>query len=318
MTSFLVRSRLELVVSRPVQAALSIPALEQRDEKLLSKDLLSAEVATESGKFSIDQHLAFLTERGEIPDDRPLLVLGMRNNLVNPRAMVITRGRAWAVEPEVPEASARPYFGIRWQSGAFSMDTALGTGHPPETEEGFFCSGIPVLWDEMAGDELFRLMLTETADPSHLFDLPRGKHPQASPQSRATWQSLHETFLAHVASGREQAADALQATLRSLSQPLSRCDTYLHSILGVGEAGQLVNVAGHGLLEDLGRAAARLGCRRAICVENSGSVMPTFYPEGSRGPTIPLLRAPNFRPNGRAVLVLQLTAASFEALTGQG
>lgn len=313
--SFLTRAHLEIVVTRACRALLSIPALEQEGASLRSKDLLASEVPAEDGKYSIEQHLAFLTARGEIESGRPLLVLGMRNNLVNPRAIAITRGRAWAAEDEEPERSSRPYFGIGWTNGRFLMETAMGgPGSPADAWQDFFCSGIPVLWDDLSGEELFRLMLAETADPSHLFDLPRGKHPQATEQSRAAWKHLHDTFLLHLHGSLDEVAEALCAAIRSLPEPLSRCSTYLHSILGVDATGNLVNVVGHGRLEDLGRAAARLGCRRAICVENSGSVMPTFYPEGARGPATPLLRAPNFRPKGRAVLAVELADPTFQAL----
>lgn len=315
--SFLTRAHLEIVVTRACRAVLSIPALEQEGAHLRTKDLLSPEISAEDGKFSIEQHLASLTARGEIESGRPLLVFGMRNNLVNPRAIVIARGRAWAAESEEPEASARPYFGLGRGNGRFLMDTALGEADSPAgLWQEFFCSGIPVLWDDLSGEELFRLMLAETADPSHLFDLPRGKHPQATDQSRAAWKRLHETFLRHLHSPLEEVAESLCATIRSLPEPLIRCSTYLHSILGVDSMGHLVNVVGHGRLEDLGRAAARLGCRRAICVENSGSVMPTFYQDGARGLATPLLRAPNFRPKGRAVLAVELADPTFQALPG--
>jgi hypothetical protein len=42
--------------------------------------------------------------------------------------------------------------------------------------------------------------------------------------------------------------------------------------------------------------------------------MPTFFKDGFRGEGLPLLRAPNFRPKGRVLLVLELDNASFDTL----
>jgi hypothetical protein len=102
--------------------------------------------------------------------------------------------------------------------------------------------------------------------------------------------------------------------LADIHPPLARSHDYLHAVLGVAEDGALVAVFAHGRLEEVGRLAARHGCRRAVCLENSGSIMPTYLPDGLAGERIPLLRAPNFRPRGRAALVLELPGAGFEVL----
>ena len=89
-------------------------------------------------------------------------------------------------------------------------------------------------------------------------------------------------------------------------------------VLGLDTRGQLHCIFTHDRLEDIGQIAAKRGCRRAVCVENSGSIMPTFLPQGLDGEIIPLLRAPNFRPKGRAVLVIELDDEKYESYSLPG
>lgn len=315
--SFLIRSRFELLVERYRQVFLSIPALAADAGPLRSKDLLAAGPVASEGKFTLEAHLESLRTRSTLADDRPLLIFGLRNNLVNQRAIVITAGRIHAVEGESPEESARPYYGIGLRGGRLVADTALG-GMSSAADWNLFFSGIPVLWDDLEGSTLLDLILTEAADHSHVFDLPRGNHPQATAQSRGTWEQLHNVFESHLATDHQRAAQAMRQIVSNASPPLARCNTYLHAILGVDGRGSLVSVIGHGSLEALGRIAADHGCRRAICVENSGSIMPSLvkvWPDRERREIVPLLRAPNFRPLGRALLALELEDDSFDVLS---
>jgi hypothetical protein len=310
--SFLIRSCTEISVDRWRRAALSIPALDRR-VALKEKDLLISGSAETDGKFTLEEHLQGALERGRISSRVPLLVLGLRNSLVNPRAVVETKESILAIEDEDPVRSRRPYYGLLYSDGRFEMVERSQFGDLASGED-FFCSGIPVLWDDLGSEELFERILIEAADHSHVFDLPRGNHPLATDATRAAWRALHDAFLSTLHEETKVAAQAMRKALLNLPGGLRRCETYLHSILGVDRQGNLVNVVAHGRLEDLGRLAADRGCRRAVCVENSGSVMPTFLPEGWPGPTIPLMRAPNFRPRGRALLMIELTDESFGGL----
>ena len=305
---FLFGVHCELHVPDYAHAVLSVPALSQ-GVCLDEKDLLAQDSASTNGKATLDEHLAHLRRENMLRGDAPLLVLGLRNNLVNLRSPVIWRGRAHAVEGERPGDSLRPYYGIGIRDGRLTMGQALGGS--AERWPDFFCAGIPVLWDDVAGDALLDLILAEAADHSHVFDLPRGNHPDATPATRAAWARLHDAFRSSVHADLRTAVAAVQAAVTALDPPPRRCDNYLHAVLGAKDDGTLICIYASGRLEALGHAARNRGCRRAVCVENSGSIMPTFLPDGIEGERIPLLRAPNFRPHGRAVLVLELKTPAF-------
>jgi hypothetical protein len=157
-------------------------------------------------------------------------------------------------------------------------------------------------------------MLIEAGDHSHLFYLPRGIHPGATTESRSAWQHLHDAFSTNLLADTATAGGSMRGALADIRPPLERSRDYLHAVIGVTDDGALVAVFAHGRLEEVGRLAARHGCRRAVCLENSGSIMPTYLPDGLRGERVPLLRAPNFRPRGRALLVLELARAGFEVM----
>lgn len=304
--SFFIRSFFELVAVAD-WAFLSTPD----DGSYFEKDLLSAGGTTSEFKATVEERLAGLCDRVDFARDRPLIALGMRNNLVNPRAMVCVGDSALAVVGETPERSRRPYYGIAFRRGRFTMEL-----WPPEDGKkvDFFCAGVPVLWDDMTPDELFGAILTEASDHSHVYELPRGKHPEATDATRELWKRLHEVFLDNLHAERAVAEVRMREALERSGPLPPRERSYLNSVVGVDAVGNLVNIVGNGQLEDLGRAAAARGCRRAVCVENSGSVSPTFFPEGSCGPGIPLLRAPNFRPKGRVYLFVCLSSPLFGTL----
>jgi hypothetical protein len=303
----------ELVVRRYRRAALSIPAL-AGNAQLDEKDLLAQGPVSAENKYTLDEHLLGLRAAGRIASDRPLLAFGMRNSLVNLRAPVIYGGRAYAVESEEPSLSQRPYYGIGARDGRLSAGLALGDSTERWDAADFFCAGVPVLDPGLTDSALFDTMLVEAADHSHIFDLPRGNHPAATAETLAAWASLHQTFIDRLYADRAQAVAAMRRTLAALIPAPRRCADYLHAVLGVAETGEFCCVFAHGLLESVGRMAARLGAERAVCVENSGSIMPTYLPDGMNGERIPLLRAPNFRPKGRALLVIELETRGFDSL----
>ncbi len=311
--AFAMCNRFVLAVSRCRKAVLSIPALDEAPDRLENKDLLSAGPVSTAAKHTLAEHLERAAAEKSIDPDRPALVIGLRNSLVNPRAIVIQGGRMIAAEGERPDVSTRPYYGIAWNGDRFSAELVLPSDPRQQRPEVFF-SGIPVLWDSIRGEELFDQLLTEAADHSHVFDLPRGNHPLADGESQDAWSSLNKIFRAHLHADGERAARAMREAIRSARYPLRRCSTYLHSVLGVDGDGRLINVVAHGLLERVGRIAAEAGCHRAICVENSGSIMPTLLPRGLLGEPLPLLRAPNFRPKGRVLLLIELESKVYSTL----
>lgn len=301
----------ELVVSGYRKAVLSIPAISQ-GEALRAKDLLASGEVGADGKSTLEQHLRHLEAQGKLEPDQPLLAFGARNNLVNYRCPAILEGRVHAVEGEEPARSRRPYYGIGYRDGRLACDTVTGGASMAEGWD-FFCAGIPVLWEGWEDERLLDLLLCETADHSHLFDLPRGKHPAATDATRNAWQTLQTAFIEHLHDDHATAAAALRQTLQGFAPPLRRCADYFHAIMGIRDDGALVCLFAQGRLEDLGQLMRRRGCRRAVCLENSGSVMPTYLPDGNTGTSIPLIRAPNSRPKGRAIIALTLENAGFSS-----
>lgn len=314
--AFALRARFELTVTAIRKVVVSVPAIQGYETTLHSKDLLTCGTTSMAGKYTLEEHLSHLHRRAELTGGRPLLAFGLRNNLVNPRAMLHLESRTYAADGEQPESSRRSYFGLGLRGGRLVAEQVLGAAAQPAPIPDPFIAGIPVLWDDLSGDALLDAILSEASDHSHVFRIFRGKHPQATDQSRELWRHLHEVFLQHLTCSREEAAAAMRQAAEDTPEPLQRSDDYLHSVLGLTAEGNLVNVVAHGRLEAVGRIAAGLGCQRAVCVDNSGSVMPTFLPHGLEGESIPLLRAPNFRPKGRALLVVELEDGTFE--TGSG
>jgi hypothetical protein len=294
------------------RAILSIPAL-SGGAQLSEKDLLSRREETTTGKATLAEHLALLSDQEIVQKATPLLILGVRNNLVNLRAPIVWKGRAYAVEGEHPQDSVRPYYGIGSRDGKLHIGQALGRS--PEIWSDFFIAGVPVLWDDVEDDDLLNLILVEAADHSHVFDLPRGNHPNATEATRKAWSTLHQAFNANIHSDLSTAVSAMRSALAAIDPPVLRCDNYLNAVVGLRDDGTVVCIYAHGGLETLGHRAKTLGCRRAVCVENSGSVMPTYLPTGIDGEWIPLLRAPNFRPHGRALLVLELNNNRFSSVS---
>src|SRR5688572_9014226 len=147
------------------------------------------------------------------------------------RAPIVLNGETFAVEGERPRESQRPYYGLRLGSDGLSIDSAF-PGELESTSE-FFVAGVPVLWDDADAATLFDLILIEAADHSHVFKLPRGRHPRATDAGRRSWSQLHDAFAANV---HERAADAVTALRRAADacEPtLARCEDYLNAVVGV-------------------------------------------------------------------------------------
>ena len=311
--SLAVSASYELRIRSYVKAVLSLPAIEM-DIEIRPKDLLTTSAVPSEGRYRVEEHLTFAVDRGLVRPNAPLLVLGMRNSLVNLRAPVIWKGHAYSVSGEDPNSSLRPYYGLGLRDGVLVFDRAFSGSSDAESWTDFFCAGVPVLWDDFPETELFDLMLCEASDHSHLFNLPRGRHYLRAKSSRDAWSQLHLVFQRHVHSELAVAKEAMRNAVAACSPPLQRCDRYFHAVIGADASGGLVCLFAHARLEDLGQRLGALGCVRGVCVENSGSVTPTWFPSGLEAPGVPLVRVPNFRERGRAVLILELANQSFDSL----
>src|SRR2546425_7821027 len=205
---------------------LSVPSITQ-GAAFHEKNLSSQDDDDGVGKFTLAQHIQFLSDHRAIPHEVPLLAFGLRNSLVNLRAPIVWRGRTYAVEGEHPEESRRHYFGLGFSDNKMSIGCALGGSS--ESWSNFFVAGIPVLWDDADEGSLFELILIEAADHSHVFKLPRGRHPEASDASREAWSQLHDVFRSNVHTARDVAVTAMRRAVDEFGPGLARCDDYLNA-----------------------------------------------------------------------------------------
>lgn len=280
-----------------------------------AKNLIDSSGHTKIARKTIDEHLA------QIPEDRfnknePFLVLSVRNVMANLRCIGYCAGyteQPIAVAEEYQQSnqqliSGRPYHILAAQNDG---QLIIEEFNYPAAERPYqwFLSGVPVLWDDEDKEQLWQRIVTESADHSHIWYLPRGSHPQANDITRGQWDSLHNQFIQHLSSNRDVAFKAMQELFSTGN--LNREAKYLHHILGITKDGHLVNVVGRGRLEALGRQARKQGAIRALCVDNSGSVIVRFYPEGIREDFINLISALNFRAPGTAYLFINLQDKQF-------
>jgi hypothetical protein len=297
---------------RPADSALSFTGFSIPKKELLEAGASCRDRFTPSGHY----------DRMARPPNGPVVVGGVRNVLSNLRCVAYSG--AMSLQLGVPEYTVatvaeenkhpgRPYHAIVRHNGTFSVEEFLPQGRltdPQPQLEGvdWLVTGTPVCWN-CDDAELFDRMITDAADHSHVWHLPRGGHVDATDTTRQQWSVLQEAFIETLSSGREEAATRLKEIAEAFR--LDREDEYLHSVWGVGGEQELVIVAANGRLEDVGRAAAELGCRRAICVENGGSVALYYVPDPKKRPWLPLVSAPNLRPPGTAFVFFALPKAGF-------
>ena len=171
---------------------------------------------------------------------------------------------------------------------------------------------MPVLWDDIEPQDLYKRIVTEAADLSHVWVLPRGNHPDATDESRTLWQEIQNIFQVNVHESRDKAYTAIEDCIKN--HTMKRETNYLHNILGLDNQGNLCQLVETGKLEDLGQKLAKRNVKRALCVDNSGSITIQFYKKGFPGDACQLAAAPNQRPPGTAYLVVVLPDAGFGSL----
>ncbi|MBF0232622.1 MAG: hypothetical protein HQK65_06230 [Desulfamplus sp.] len=306
------------------------------------KDLLSVggHQAAKHDRKTFLEHLSDLVVSGRLKDAKcPLMVLSVRNVLANYRGIGYVPGRyetplAVAGEQELlPEC--RPYHILGEKNGQLVIETwdpagetwgwdsaVAAKGQSGQTFEkdkcpySWFISGIPVVWDDIDADGLYKMIITEAADHSHVWRLPRGSHPEATDWSKAVWKTLETVFLKHLTSSMDEA----HAELDHIAQlnNLTREDGYFHNIIGIDQNGHLCQLINTGRIEELGQQIKARGVKRAIIVDNSGSTTVKFLPNGLAGALANEIRhlvaAPNHRQPGTAYLVIELADSSFESL----
>ncbi|MFT5468733.1 MAG: hypothetical protein ACI8UO_003845 [Verrucomicrobiales bacterium] len=300
-----------LTIPRPQKSTLMLSQL----EPATAKNLIQKE-HDKWARLTIEEHFEqLLAEPGDFDSAQACLVLSSRNVMANLRCAGYIRGRT--PKPlgviEEPDEPARDFYVIGQEAGGSKM-LAGRVGKTEEDREKFdwFVSGVPVLWDGESRESIFRKIVTESADHSHVWTVYRANHPETTPESSAIWTNLHEIFIESLELDEEAAFQKMVTA--AATHGLKRETNMLHHLLGVDEEGNLYQLIGTGLLEDLGRRLGEMGATRGVMIDNSGSTVLRYYPTGI-GQTADfkqLYSSPNHRPKGTAYLIVGLSKAGFK------
>ena len=280
----------------------------------INKKKLTNNSHVKMGRLKAIDHVQELVHTKIITNlDAPLLVISVRNVMSNLRCIAYLKGKndfACVSEEVIP---SRPYqiLGKRRGDNKLVIEE-LDTNIDNKLQYQWLLSGVPVLWDDMNQDNLYRKIVTAAADHSHVWRIYRGSNPNATPESIRTFEELQEIFLRTLNQNEEIAFDELNYYVQH--KKLERENKYLHNIIGVDDSGsKLYHLIGIGLLEELGAKIKKMGAKRAICVDNSGSIEVQFYPKGINSDFIQEFAAPNNRPLGTAYLIIE--SVSYTHLT---
>ncbi|HBI33526.1 MAG TPA: hypothetical protein DEA43_04945 [Candidatus Moranbacteria bacterium] len=302
-----------------VNAVLSLVEYSPSNEK----DVTSG-VHIVSGRRTVDQHAGTLlfesSEEGNkrIDHHKPTLVISVRNTLANLRCGAWVKSKTEGFVTIVGEnsnESKRPYHILGMKKDGKMEITELFPTQENLAEYEWVFSGVPILWE----DYLYERMITEAADHAHIWHLPRGNHPKTTEQTSNDWKKLHDVFRSMLYEDRKTAAKEISSCAVELGLK-KEISYYLHNAIGLDENGQLIQLSSIGSLEKLGTELSEMGAKRALMVDNGGSVSVWFYPKGfyaKPGYTadgIPLFSLPNHRPEGTAYLFLQLESPAYEYL----
>jgi len=322
--------------------ALKIPGIKKIHLSLgqydsLAKKEVSGTGHKKSGRKTPAEHLDVLIKENRLTDSKsPLMILSSRNVLANLRCIAYLRGKTQspiAVSQEyTPDGqlnTGRAYHVMGQKNGKLVIEE-WSPGACNDFE--WFISGVPVLWNDES--DIYERIVTEAADHSHVWYIPRGNHPKATDETRNQWEEMQTIFTQHLGSLRSTAFEKLSEYAES--KKFEREDGYTHNILGVDSDGKLYQLIDKGRLEDLGRSIGKMGAKRALCVDNGGSVVVQFFPKGIRPLTklitklkiilkmilskslflfmeecLQMFCPPNHRPPGTTYLVIELEDASF-------
>jgi hypothetical protein len=277
------------------------------------KDLLGKDHTLEARKTPTE-HLSQLISKKRLPEKTPLLLISCRNVLSNFRCIAYIKDlmpEPLSVLCEIPGQSKRAYHVFGRKQDKLCIET-WDPSKVSYKEFDWFISGVPVLWDNIDQQDLYKKIVTEAADHSHVWVLPRGNHPEATEESRDLWQKIQNIFQDTIHESHENAYVAIENCIKNYN--MKRESNYLHNIIGLDNHGNICQIVENGKLEDLGQKLAKRSVKRALCVDNSGSITIQFYKKGFPGQACQLAAAPNHRPYGTAYLVVVLSDAGFGSL----
>jgi len=272
-----------------------------------AKDVNSTQAQAHARKTVIE-HIESLLKFGRIKPDHPVLVISIRNVLSNLRCGVWVKGLTASfitVQGESTVAT-RPYHIIGMRKGNLFAGELVPTKDSLADFDWLF-SGVPVVWDSKTVH--LNRIVTEVADPAHIWKLPRGHHPDKTSTSEKQWEEMNKIFCNSLTWKREAAGEAILTAATEMK--LERESNYLHNLLGIDADRNLLQLIAVGTLENLGNTMKRMGATHALMVDNGGSIAVHFYPKGVKHHSLTLMTAPNHRLAGTAYLFVELPNSKF-------
>jgi hypothetical protein len=212
------------------------------------------------------EHLRTLEDSGLIDRGKLVLTQTHRNCPQNDRCPIYSHLTGICQNKhELATSSMRPYYGIAHLSDGRLRPEALDFRKPVPSDIRYFSAGTVVLWEDKVCDD--RMIVTETADPSHMWDL------QADAANGSPGKDVHEAdrLSALFRKFRHASADEAATALLSAATGHGRQTCYLHNALAVGGDCVIIVVA-HGSLEAIGSLCKQAGASHAVIMDNGGSV----------------------------------------------
>lgn len=139
--AFEIKQELRLRVNAYESAVVSIPALSEPTASFSLKDLMTAQATDVNGRFSIGEHMDSIYKSWPALKRRDLLIIGLRNTLVNGRAIAWFNGGWHGAGDEDPNQSLRHYFGIAVRAGRISVEKILPREQRTDEAPDCFVSG---------------------------------------------------------------------------------------------------------------------------------------------------------------------------------
>lgn len=171
-------------------------------------------------------------------------------------------------------------------------------------------TGQPLIWDGVF--PTIPELAACTYDLRHVWRL-RWEDWQNCPVDQAIHFEMMNAFMKHLSDPKKDRAAALNTLAVAHGLPITT--GYLHSSIGLTSTGDLVVLMKTGSLPEIGRSHASLGSRRAILLDNGGSVGAAYWSRFERQKSgwaklrdRPLFLGIGsyFRPRGHAILIAEL------------
>lgn len=276
-------------------------------------------------KVPYGEHAKPLLERGL----KSFVLLGARDiqqNLFRP-GFHADRNPKWLGRIDEPWHTESYWGLVRYRDGRVDIGRvrfrAVGDASTPNTVEiqrgaqweadkdiEFVVTGLPLVWDNRLVP--LSMQAAVSYDLRHIYRLSRWEDRDDLPLRPAETRAhgaLMNALMSHLDEPPETRARILEdiATDAQL-----KVEEHFHiSSLGIDSAGNLIWIAAHGSLADIGRLLMGEGANRAIMLDEGGSVGAAFWSSRSSGPTY-VGTGSYFRPRAHSLLGIVLKRDFYE------